>query len=234
MCPSLRSGGVGSCLVFERPSGSSAGWSFVTEILNSQPSAWDEFGSAADLAGDTAIAGVPGGDAAAFNAGGVAIHDRQAGGEDQWGFQRNLYASDPAAEHVFGWSIALSGDTLVVGAPTIAGADSGIGSAYVFERNAGGPDAWGLVRRLTASDSSDLRQLRICRRRTRRQDRRRGSGSRLERRSSVPLRAQRRRQLELGRGRQSGRFGRPGRSAVRLERGSGPRYPRRGSPAQGR
>ena len=153
LCPALRFGGSGSCLVFQRPPGTFAGWAFVTEILNPQPNAWDEFGRAAGLHGDTAVAGIPGGDAAGFNAGAATVHDRQAGGADNWGVAKSLYASDPAAEHVFAWAVALSGDTLVVGAPTINLADSGIGSAYVFERGAGGPDNWGLVKRLSASDA---------------------------------------------------------------------------------
>lgn len=153
LCPSLRFGGSGSCLVFQRPAGAIGGWYFVTEIVSPQPNAWDEFGSAADLVGDTAIAGLPGGDAAGFNAGAASIHHRQAGGTDNWGFERNLYASDPAPEHVFSRAVAFSGDTLVVGAPTINLADFGVGSAYVFERDAGGPDNWGLVKRLSASDA---------------------------------------------------------------------------------
>jgi len=45
--------------------------------------------------------------------------------------------TDPAAEN-FGHAIAVSGDRIAVGAPS-----SGGGGAYVFERDQGGPGAWG-------------------------------------------------------------------------------------------
>ncbi|MEM1206411.1 MAG: hypothetical protein AAGN66_24475 [Acidobacteriota bacterium] len=52
-----------------------------------------------------------------------------------------------------GWSVAISGDTAVVGArfadvPLLADA----GKVYVFERDFGGPDNWGLVKEIRASD----------------------------------------------------------------------------------
>ncbi|NJP04964.1 MAG: hypothetical protein HC837_04715 [Chloroflexaceae bacterium] len=49
----------------------------------------------------------------------------------------------------FGRAVAIDGDTVVVGAPeSDMGNASGQGSAYIFERNAGGADAWGQVARL--------------------------------------------------------------------------------------
>ena len=57
---------------------------------------------------------------------------------------------DAAGEDRFGWSIALSGDRLLVGAPDADIAGSNSGAAYVFERNNGGLNAWDLVRTLNA------------------------------------------------------------------------------------
>lgn len=153
LCPALRFGGSGSCLIFQRASADPGSWSFVKEVLNPQPVAWDEFGSATDLRGETAIVGLPGSDAGGLNAGAMSMHERNMGGTDSWGVARTLYAPDALPEHVFSWDVAISGDTVVVGAPTINMADFGFGSAYVFERNQGGIDAWGLVKTLSASDS---------------------------------------------------------------------------------
>jgi hypothetical protein len=52
----------------------------------------------------------------------------------------------------FGVSVGIAGDTVVVGAngEDANGLDSG--AAYVFERNQGGPDNWGEVAKLAASD----------------------------------------------------------------------------------
>jgi hypothetical protein len=63
-----------------------------------------------------------------------------------------LIASDGEAKDEFGWSVAVSGDTLVVGAYLDDDNGNKSGSAYVFERNHGRADNWGQVVKLLASD----------------------------------------------------------------------------------
>ncbi len=62
-----------------------------------------------------------------------------------------LLAGDGAADDRFGYSVSISGDTVVVGASED---DSSTGSAYVFERNQTGADNWRQVAKLTASDGA--------------------------------------------------------------------------------
>ena len=45
----------------------------------------------------------------------------------------------------FGFSVAVSGDIVVVGAILGDGVAEDSGAAYIFERNHGGPDNWGQV-----------------------------------------------------------------------------------------
>ncbi|MDX6537018.1 MAG: hypothetical protein QOD37_1359, partial [Gaiellales bacterium] len=52
--------------------------------------------------------------------------------------QAELAAADGATNDSFGSSVAVSGDTLVVGAPVKHGADDSAGAAYVYERPASG------------------------------------------------------------------------------------------------
>ena len=47
--------------------------------------------------------------------------------------------------------MAISGDTVVVGASR---KNSEAGAAYIFERNAGGVENWGQVKKLTAGDAA--------------------------------------------------------------------------------
>ncbi|MBN1346965.1 MAG: FG-GAP repeat protein, partial [Phycisphaerae bacterium] len=56
-----------------------------------------------------------------------------------------LTASDGADGDIFGVSVSISGDTVVIGAPRNADAGSYSGSAYVFQRDQGGADNWGQV-----------------------------------------------------------------------------------------
>ena len=64
--------------------------------------------------------------------------------------QLKLVASDAAAGDEFGYSVAIDGDTLVVGAYA---KDSDTGSVYVFRTSDGGA-TYGQVAKLTASDGA--------------------------------------------------------------------------------
>jgi len=54
----------------------------------------------------------------------------------------------------FGQSVSIDGDTLVGGAKLSFGAGERSGSAFIFERNQGGPNNWGQVKKVTASDAA--------------------------------------------------------------------------------
>ena len=66
---------------------------------------------------------------------------------------KKLLASNPQDGDQFGWSVAVSGDTAVVGAWLEDDGGSDAGAAYVFQRDQGGADNWGEVEKLTASDA---------------------------------------------------------------------------------
>lgn len=53
-----------------------------------------------------------------------------------------LRASNAGADAEFGYAVAISGDTIVVGANLADGTQTDGGEAYVFDRNAGGADNW--------------------------------------------------------------------------------------------
>ena len=74
--------------------------------------------------------------------------------------QQKLEASDAAPGDMFGFSVALSGETLVVGA---TGDDGAEGSAYVFVRSG---EVWSQQQKLLSSDPAagdDLRDRSACR-----------------------------------------------------------------------
>ena len=57
----------------------------------------------------------------------------------------------------FGWSVAISGSTVVVGASRDdIGTNTDQGSVYIFQRNRGGTNAWGQVKKLLASDGDEV------------------------------------------------------------------------------
>jgi hypothetical protein len=83
--------------------------------------------------------------------GSVEVYQRDLGGTDAWGFLRDLTPSDSAPGDWFGASVALDGDSAVVGAPRRSTTEPG--SAYVFERDLGGADQWGERKRLIGAGS---------------------------------------------------------------------------------
>ena len=75
-----------------------------------------------------------------------------------WHLLEQLFASDGSANDYFGTSVAISGNTVVVGAfADDSGANTDQGSAYIFERDQGGTNAWGEVKKLVASDGAGRR-----------------------------------------------------------------------------
>jgi hypothetical protein len=77
------------------------------------------------------------------------LFQRDVGGLNNWGQVAELTADDAAPDDSFGIAMSMAGDTLVAGAYY---KDTGIGAAYVFERDVGG--TWNQVKKLTASDAA--------------------------------------------------------------------------------
>lgn len=144
---------AGAVYVFERASGT---WSLSAYLKASNTGAGDNFGWAVGVAGNTVISGawledssatgVNGlaNDEAATNAGAAYVFLRTG---TTWAQQAFLKTSNSAAGDQFGYSVSLSGDIAVVGAPFEDSSATGVngnqadngasnsGAAYVFVRN---------------------------------------------------------------------------------------------------
>jgi FG-GAP repeat len=110
--------------------------------------AGDFYGLSVAVSGDTLVVGSITAHTPDTRYPGAAYVYTRTGGA--WTLQQKLFPSDGLSGDQFGWSAALEGDTLVVGAytaDTIRGVDSG--SAYVFTR-AG--STWTEQQKLLASD----------------------------------------------------------------------------------
>ena len=141
----------GAAYVFQRNEGGVDNWGEVTKLTASDADADDRFGISVTLSGDTIIVGAHHEDAVGSDAGAAYVFQRNQGGTDNWGEVTKLTASDAGAGDEFGVSVAISGDTAVVGSPIAATAGPQTGAAYVIQRDQGGVDNWGEVKKLTAS-----------------------------------------------------------------------------------
>jgi len=142
---------AGAAYVFQRDP-SSGLWSEYLELHASDGGPGEFFGFAVGLAGDVAIVGKGPNLGGLLIPGMAYVFERDQGGPDQWGEVTELTATPPGNLDHFGEAVAVSGDTILVGAWGDVGKGNNEGAAYVFERDQGGPGAWGQVAKLVASD----------------------------------------------------------------------------------
>lgn len=115
-------------------------WSLEQRLAASDGQAGDFFGSSLALSGNTVIVGAnqkAGLQGAAY----VFVHAR-----DRWVERQKLTAADAGNQDSFGYALAVSGDTAVVGA---CGQTYGRGAAYVFTRSG---ETWTEQQKLVAGD----------------------------------------------------------------------------------
>ena len=142
---------AGAAYVFVR---NGTSWSQQAYLKASNTDANDHFGTAVSVLGDRAVVGAHGESSSATGLNGDQDDNSASGAGAAYVFARSgmswsqqLYfkASNTDAGDAFGFSVALSGDTLVVGAPGEASAATGVngdqgdnsaslaGAAYIFE-----------------------------------------------------------------------------------------------------
>jgi len=150
-------GGLGSAYVFTRDVAGSltSSWVQRTNLLASDGASGDLFGHGVAISGDTIVGG-------AFRHddrhGSAYIFTRDVAGSltSSWTQRAKLLASDGVADDGFGRSVAISGDTVVIGATGEYAKASKIGSAYIFTRNVPGSltASWAQQTKLLASDGA--------------------------------------------------------------------------------
>ncbi len=129
----------GSCHVFDR---AGATWSENAELQPGEGESGDQFCSSVSLSNDTLLIGAPGSnvDVIEYDAGAAYVFVRSQG---TWLQQARLVAPVPAVGATLGRSVAIKGDTAVVGAGWYGGDR---GAAYVYKRNG---DVWSWQATLT-------------------------------------------------------------------------------------
>jgi hypothetical protein len=152
---------AGAAYVFSKDAGGTDNWGQIKKILADVRSADDRFGSSVAISGNNIVVGsfvkreagyVGSGPGAAY------VYSKDQGGSDNWGLLKKIVASDRAASDQFGWSVAINGNTIVVGAVREAENAVGVatifeaGAVYVFSKDEGGTNNWGQTKKIVASD----------------------------------------------------------------------------------
>ncbi|MFI5307859.1 MAG: FG-GAP repeat protein [Polyangiales bacterium] len=121
----------GSAYVFVR---SGTTWTQQQKLLATGGFAGDEFGASVAISGDTALIGAFLRDDNGTSSGAAYVLTRSGATFTQ---QQKLLASDGVANDEFGASVALQGDTALIGAFGSSDHGTSSGAAYVFARSAG-------------------------------------------------------------------------------------------------
>ncbi len=126
-------------------------WVEQVKLTTNESVPGDRFGFSLAFSGDTAVVGATGHDAGGVVDAGAAFVFVRSG--TIWNFQQKLVANDADGGDQFGWSVALSGDTALVGARNATvGVNPSQGAAYVFVRNG---STWTQQAKLFAADGNN-------------------------------------------------------------------------------
>ncbi len=128
-----------------------AAWVQHTKLVPADGVSGDDFGYSVAVSGDTILVGSPLDDDRGSSSGSAYVYVWDGAA---WTQQAKLTATDGVSSDLFGWDVALDGDTAVIGAYGDDDRGSSSGSAYVFVRQG---SAWTQQTKLTASNggSSD-------------------------------------------------------------------------------
>ncbi len=117
----------GSAYFFE---GAGASWSEVQKVVPAGGTVNAQFGNHVDLHGSFALIGASNEPATFSGQGAAYLYARFAG---HWSLHTRVVAPDPGLVDSFGEGVAMSGGTLVVGAPNDDDLGNNSGSVYAFE-----------------------------------------------------------------------------------------------------
>ncbi len=138
---------AGAAYAYTRVGGT---WSQTAKLTASDASAGDQFATSLALSGSTALIGATWDDqGSATNCGSAYVFKLESG---SWTQQARLLAASPAGSDFFGWSVALEGNTALIGAMQSDVAGSNAGAVYAFTETGG---SWAQTQVLTALDAGE-------------------------------------------------------------------------------
>jgi cyclophilin family peptidyl-prolyl cis-trans isomerase len=136
---------TGSAYIFEYNDGN---WTQQAKLTASDGEVGDNFGGAVSISANHAIVASPRADS---NTGSAYIFDYKDG---NWTQQAKLLAYEGEVEDWFGQSVSISGDCAIVGAKLHDLSVGDAGAVFIYYRNEGGTNNWGLNFGFTPEDAT--------------------------------------------------------------------------------
>lgn len=126
------------------------GWVQHQKLFASDAGSGDRFGTTLAMSGDYLVAGAPRKDGVGRNSGAAYIFRRQG---TEWVEQAKITSPEETPGDYFGISVAIDGNTVLVGSHRSNEPKADGGSVFVFERNG---EIWNHTVKLTAPDGSNF------------------------------------------------------------------------------
>jgi hypothetical protein len=131
----------GAAYIFSKDQGGVNNWGQVKKLIASDDAVDDQFGSSVAISGTTVVVGASHED---YDTDGIAgdeldvgaayLFQRNQDGNNSWGKTSKLTAYDGVLGDLFGYSVAISGSTVVVGAPSDDNASgTEAGAVYFYQ-----------------------------------------------------------------------------------------------------
>ena len=120
--------------------------------IDGKPS--DSLGASMATSGATLIVGAEGHDGLHTDSGAVYVFEQYQSNAQNWFESAMIIAADESVSQLFGRSVAIDGDTAVIGAPGDKDLGISAGAAYVFSRNPENLRQWMQIAKLTATDGA--------------------------------------------------------------------------------
>lgn len=163
---------AGAAYVYYRNSGGTDNWGLVKKLVGTGTNgrnASDYFGLSVAVSGNIIVVGAYGQDYDSSGAnylslaGAAYVFYKDQGGTDNWGLAKKISASGTNARvssDLFGWSVAISDETIAVGTygqdynASGASLANSAGAVYLYQKNYGGTDNWGQVKKITPTGTN--------------------------------------------------------------------------------
>ena len=156
--------GSSAVYVFKSDEGGADNWGQVQQMQPPYSDTRTGFGSSVSISGDYIVVGAPYDSRDALeqygknDAGSAYVYKKNFGGTNNWGQIKKLTAVVPNVYDIFGFSVAISGANIIIGAPgdKLDGEQANplynAGSAYIFAVDQNGSDNWGFIKRVVSPD----------------------------------------------------------------------------------
>ncbi|MBK6994070.1 MAG: HYR domain-containing protein [Lewinellaceae bacterium] len=141
---------AGAVYIFKYNGPNPGDWTFYQKILGT--TAGEQIGSSLDYFNELLLVGATQNADVAAEAGAAYLFAQVPIGTGNWNLVKKLAAPDSDLGDHFGYDVAVSGNHAVVTAKDDDEQGIDAGAAYVFGKDQGGADNWGLIKKLLASD----------------------------------------------------------------------------------